>query len=64
MKSRLAILLGWRSHGDNGKAWSQHKRKLSGFDFVFSPDKSVSLALEFAPTPAESAPSERRPSIA
>ena len=40
---------------DNGEAWSQHKRKLSGFDIVFSPDKSVSLAAEFAPTPAETA---------
>lgn len=40
---------------DNGEAWSQHKRKLSGFDFVFSPDKSVSLAAEFAETPAETA---------
>ena len=40
---------------DNGEAWSQHKRKLSGFDLVFSPHKSVTLAAEFAPTPAESA---------
>ena len=40
---------------DNGKAWSQHKRKLSGLDLVFSPHKSVSLAAEFAATPAESA---------
>ena len=40
---------------DNGEAWSPHKRKLSGFDIVFSPDKSVSLAAEFAPTPAETA---------
>ncbi|MEO8713915.1 MAG: MobF family relaxase, partial [Acetobacteraceae bacterium] len=40
---------------DNGEAWSQHKRKLSGFDLVFSPDKSVSLAAEFATTPSESA---------
>ena len=40
---------------DNGQAWSEHKRKLSGFDLVFSPHKSVSLAAEFAPTPAESA---------
>jgi hypothetical protein len=40
---------------DNGEAWSQHKRKISGFDLVFSPHKSVSLAAEFAPTPAESA---------
>jgi hypothetical protein len=40
---------------DTGEAWSAHKRKLSGFDLVFSPHKSVSLAAEFAPTPAESA---------
>ena len=40
---------------DNGEAWSQHKRKLSGLDLVFSPHKSVSLAAEFAATPAESA---------
>jgi hypothetical protein len=41
--------------GDNGEAWSQHKRKLSGFDLVFAPHKSVSLAAEFAATPAECA---------
>jgi hypothetical protein len=41
--------------GDNGEAWSQHTRKLSGFDIVFSPDKSVSLAAAFAPTDAERA---------
>src|SRR5271165_1855269 len=40
---------------DSGEAWSQHKRKLSGFDLVFSPDKSVSLAAELAPTSAEAA---------
>ncbi len=40
---------------DTGEAWSQHKRKLSGFDLVFSPHKSVTLAAEFAATPAESA---------
>src|SRR5271165_5959184 len=40
---------------DNGEAWSHHKRKLSGFDLVFSPHKSISLAAEFAATPAESA---------
>ena len=39
---------------DTGEPWSQHKRKLSGFDLVFSPHKSVSLAAEFAATPAES----------
>ena len=40
---------------DTGEAWSQHKRKLSGLDLVLSPHKSVSLAAEFALTPAESA---------
>jgi len=41
--------------GDNGEAWSQHKRKISGFDLVFSPHKSVTIAAEFAPTAAECA---------
>ncbi len=40
---------------DTGEAWSKHKRKLSGFDLVFSPHKSVTLAAEFAATPSESA---------
>lgn len=40
---------------DTGAAWSEHRRKLSGFDLVFSPHKSVTLAAEFAPTAAESA---------
>jgi conjugative relaxase-like TrwC/TraI family protein len=40
---------------DNGAAWSEHQRKNSGFDFVFSPHKSVSLAAEFASTPSEAA---------
>ncbi len=40
---------------DTGEAWSKHPRKLSGFDLVFSPHKSVTLAAEFAATPAESA---------
>ena len=40
---------------DNGEAWTEHARKNSGFDFVFSPHKSVSLAAEFAATPAETA---------
>ena len=40
---------------DTGEAWSKHPRKLSGFDMVFSPHKSVTLAAEFAATPAESA---------
>jgi hypothetical protein len=38
---------------DTGEPWSEHKRKLSGFDLVFSPHESVSLASEFAATPAE-----------
>jgi hypothetical protein len=38
---------------DNGADWSEHVRKNSGFDFVFAPHKSVSLAAEFAPTEAE-----------
>jgi hypothetical protein len=40
---------------DNGRAWSKHKREISGFDFLFAPHKSVSLAAEFAPTTAEAA---------
>jgi len=50
----MARLLEGR-RADNGEAWSQHKRKLSGFDIVFSPDKFVSLAAAFAPTDAEKA---------
>jgi hypothetical protein len=38
---------------DTGEDWSKHVRKNSGFDFVFAPHKSVSLAAEFAPTEAE-----------
>jgi hypothetical protein len=38
---------------DTGADWSEHVRKNSGFDFVFAPHKSVSLAAEFAPTEAE-----------
>ena len=40
---------------DNGEAWSKHNRKISAYDFTFSPHKSVTLAAEFAQTPAESA---------
>jgi len=40
---------------DTGEAWSQHERKISAYDFTFSPHKSVGLAAEFAATPAESA---------
>ena len=38
---------------DTGEDWSKHVRTNSGFDFVFAPHKSVSLAAEFAPTEAE-----------
>ena len=40
---------------DTGGAWSKHKRELSGFDLTLSPHKSITLAAEFAATPAESA---------
>jgi len=40
---------------DTGEAWSVHQRKLSAYDFTVAPHKSVSLAAEFAATPAESA---------
>jgi hypothetical protein len=38
---------------DTGEDWSKHVRTNSGFDFVFAPHKSVTLAAEFAPTEAE-----------
>jgi TrwC relaxase/AAA domain len=40
---------------DTGNAWSKHTRTISGLDLVFAPHKSVSLAAEFARSPAESA---------
>ncbi len=40
---------------DNGEDWSKHKRDISGYDFTFSPHKSVTLAAEFAASPAEAA---------
>jgi hypothetical protein len=40
---------------DTGLAWSEHKRKISAFDLTLAPHKSVTLAAEFAATPAESA---------
>lgn len=40
---------------DTGAAWSEHEREISAYDFTFSPHKSVTLAAEFAPTPAEAA---------
>jgi hypothetical protein len=52
-KEMIRLFEGRRA--DNGEALSQHKRKISGFDLVFSPHKSVSLAAEFAPTAAEGA---------
>jgi hypothetical protein len=41
--------------GDTGHAWSEQKRKISAFDLTLAPHKSVTLAAEFAATPAESA---------
>jgi hypothetical protein len=41
--------------GDTGLAWSDQKRKISAFDLTLAPHKSVTLAAEFAATPAESA---------
>ena len=38
---------------DNGEAWTTRPRSNSGFDFVFAPHKSVSLAAEFAASEAE-----------
>ena len=40
---------------DTGEGWSDRKRKNSAFDFTVAPHKSVSLAAEFAQTPAEAA---------
>ena len=40
---------------DTGVPWSKQARQISGFDFVFSPEKSASLAAAFATTPAEAA---------
>ncbi len=41
--------------GDTGEAWTEHKRKVSAYDLTLAPHKSVTLAVEFAATPAESA---------
>jgi len=38
---------------DTGAAWSSMLRTNSGFDFVFAPHKSISLAAEFAASEAE-----------
>jgi hypothetical protein len=40
---------------DTGEPWSRHKREISAYDFTFAPHKSMTLAAEFAATPAESA---------
>ena len=40
---------------DTGEAWSGHKREISALDLTLAPHKSVSLAAEFAATPAERA---------
>lgn len=40
---------------DSGEAWSEHERKISAYDLTLAPHKSITLAAEFAPTPAESA---------
>ena len=40
---------------DTGEAWTQHKRSISAYDLTASPDKSVTLAIEFARDDAEKA---------
>jgi len=40
---------------DTGEPWSKAKRKISAFDLTVAPHKSVTLAAEFAATPAERA---------
>jgi hypothetical protein len=40
---------------DTGEAWTEQKRKVSAYDLTLAPHKSVTLAAEFAATPAESA---------
>ncbi|UZO94698.1 MobF family relaxase [Roseomonas mucosa] len=40
---------------DTGEAWSSQERKISAYDLTMAPHKSVTLAAEFAATPAESA---------
>jgi len=41
--------------GDTGEAWSAHPRKISAYDLTLAPHKSVTLAAEFAASPAETA---------
>jgi len=40
---------------DTGEAWTEHKRSISAYDLTASPDKSVTLAIEFARDDAEKA---------
>jgi len=40
---------------DTGEAWTEHKRSVSAYDLTASPDKSVTLAIEFARDDAEKA---------
>ncbi|WP_232480897.1 MobF family relaxase [Roseomonas sp. KE2513] len=40
---------------DNGEAWSKHERTNSAYDLTLAPHKSVTLAAEFAASPAEGA---------
>ena len=40
---------------DTGKAWTSNKRTVSAYDLTASPDKSVTLAIEFARDDAEKA---------
>ena len=41
--------------GDTGEAWTANKRSVSAYDLTASPDKSVTLAIEFARDDAEKA---------
>ncbi len=41
--------------GDTGEAWTKNKRSISAYDLTASPDKSVTLAIEFARDDAEKA---------
>ncbi|MDT8350966.1 MobF family relaxase [Roseomonas mucosa] len=41
--------------GDNGAVWSDQKREISAFDLTLAPHKSITLAAEFAASPAEGA---------
>lgn len=38
---------------DTGEAWAGQNREISGYDLTVAPHKSVTLAAEFGPTPAE-----------